>query len=230
MALPVHTTVMTVTKPKPRKTVKGEARELILSAAQELIAIHGVDGVSTRSINQAAGVSAGILHYHFGNLEGVVEALLEQHMKPLMEERKEILQQLQQQADITVRAIVDAIVIPLARKLIEEGKSGRDYVRMLARLYSDQNPVLSRIANQYIGMSGITILELLCRAMPQLPPEVIELRIFPMAHGLLQTLADPDLFTNCAKGDAGTPQQWQRIEYLIDFLCGGLSAPCTVRH
>lgn len=220
---------MTVTKPKASKTVKGEARELILLAAQELIAIHGFDGVSTRSINQAAGVSAGILHYHFGSLEGVVEALLEQHMKPLMEARKKILHQLQQQPDVTVRAVIDAIVQPLARKLIEEGKSGLNYVRMLARLYSDHNPVLNRVANQYVGQNRGIVFQLLCRALPQLPPEALEWRIFPMAHGMLQTLADPNLFATCAKGEEGTRQKWDRIENLIDFLCGGLAAPCSVK-
>ncbi|QDX82683.1 hypothetical protein B9N43_16435 [Denitratisoma sp. DHT3] len=220
---------MTGTKPKTSKTVKGEARELILRAAQELIAIHGVDGVSTRSINQAAGVSASILHYHFGNLEGVVEALLQQHMQPLMEERKKILLQLQQQPDVTVRAIVDAIVVPLARKLIEEGKTGLNYVRLLARLYSDHNPVLSRVSNQYVGQNRGIVFQLLCRALPHLPPDALEWRIFPMAHGLLQTLADPDLFATCAEGREGERQKWDRIENLVDFLCGGLAAPCNIK-
>lgn len=219
---------MTATKPKASKTVKGEARELILLAAQELIAVHGFDGVSTRSVNQAAGVSAGILHYHFGSLEGVVETLLEQHMKPLMEERKKILVQLQQQPDITVRAVVNAIVIPLARKLIEEGKSGLNYVRMLARLYGDHNPVLNRVSNQYVGQNRGIVFQLLCRALPQLPPEVLEWRLVPMAHGMLQTLADPNLFATCAKGGDGTQQKWNRIENLINFICGGLAAPSGV--
>ena len=50
-------------------TVKGEARQQILTVAETLFAEHGVDAVSLRKINAAAGVSPGVLHYHFGSRE-----------------------------------------------------------------------------------------------------------------------------------------------------------------
>lgn len=218
---------MAETKPK---TVKGEAREQILVAAKKLIALHGVDGVSTRAINQAAGVSAGILHYHFGNLEGVVEALLERHMVPLMKARLSAMQSLAQQPEVTVRAVMDAVILPLARKLIDEGDTGVGYVRFLARLYSDHNPTVTKIAGKYMGQSPDITFRLLQRALPHLAPQVIRLRTLPFAHGLLNTLADPNLFAT-ETGDSqalSKKEKWKRVETLIEFLSGGLSAPSDI--
>lgn len=218
---------MAETKPK---TVKGEAREQILIAAKKLIAMHGVDGVSTRAINQAAGVSAGILHYHFGNLEGVVEALLERHMVPLMEARMNAMLALEKQPEVTVRAIMDAVIMPLARKLIDEGDTGVGYVRFLARLYSDHNPTVTKISGKYMGQSPDITFRLLQRALPHIPPQVIRLRTLPFAHGLLNTLADPNLFaTASGKTQAlSKTEKWKRVETLIEFLCGGFSAPSDI--
>lgn len=218
-----------MTKNKP-KTVKGEARDQILVAAQKLIAMHGVDGVSTRAINQAAGVSAGILHYHFGSLEGVVEALLERHMVPLMEARQIEMQALEQQPEVTVRAFTDALIMPLARKLIDEGDTGVGYIRFLSRLYSDHNPTVTKISGRYMGQSPDITFRLLQRALPHLPAQVIRLRTLPLAHGLLNTLADPNLFMTSPNDTQilSKAEKWKRVEALIEFLCGGLSAPCGV--
>lgn len=216
---------MSPAKNNKPKVVKGEARELILQAAQKLIALHGVEGVSTRSINQAAGVSAGILHYHFGSLEGVVEALLERHMAPLMAERQGILQALEQQPAIELRQVLEALVHPLARKLIGEAETGVAYVRFLARIFSDHNPAIEALSGRYLGHGPNLVFRLICRALPHLPREVLKQRTIPMAHALLHTLADPGFFALPINGTpAETAEaQWRRVNGLIDYLAGGLA-------
>lgn len=45
-----------------------------------MIATHGVEGVSIRGINAAAGASPATPRYHFATLENLVEAILEAEM------------------------------------------------------------------------------------------------------------------------------------------------------
>jgi AcrR family transcriptional regulator len=54
-----------------------EARAKITAAAEQLFAARGYDGTVTRDIARAAGVNAAMIHYYFGNKEGLYRAILE---------------------------------------------------------------------------------------------------------------------------------------------------------
>jgi AcrR family transcriptional regulator len=51
-------------------------RQVILAAARELFAAHGVDGVSVRQIAAKAGVNHALVHRYFGTKDEMVAAIL----------------------------------------------------------------------------------------------------------------------------------------------------------
>jgi AcrR family transcriptional regulator len=53
------------------------ARANILAAAERLFAEHGFAGVGVRQIAAAAGASGAMIHYYFGNKEGLYLAIIE---------------------------------------------------------------------------------------------------------------------------------------------------------
>jgi AcrR family transcriptional regulator len=53
----------------------GDLRAALLSAAREIIAESGVEGLSLRECTRRAGVSHAAPKYHFGNLAGLLAAL-----------------------------------------------------------------------------------------------------------------------------------------------------------
>ncbi len=54
-----------------------EARTKIAAAAEELFAERGFDGTAIRDIARKAGVNGAMIHYYFGNKEGLYHAMLE---------------------------------------------------------------------------------------------------------------------------------------------------------
>lgn len=53
-------------------------RERLLDAAEQLFAIQGFAGTTTREITDTAGTSTGAIFYHFSSKEGLLEALVEE--------------------------------------------------------------------------------------------------------------------------------------------------------
>ena len=63
----------------PRPGSGPDTRSRLLATAIELFARQGLDAVSLRAINTAAGArNASAAHYHFGSKLGLVEAIFEQ--------------------------------------------------------------------------------------------------------------------------------------------------------
>jgi len=58
-----------------------ERREQILDVTAEILTAHGFNGLSIQSVAQAAGVSRPIVYEHFGDLGGLLEALVDREMK-----------------------------------------------------------------------------------------------------------------------------------------------------
>lgn len=59
------------------KTDDPEVRARILAAAEELFAQRGFAGTSVRDIARSAGVNGAMIHYYFGNKEGLYHAIIE---------------------------------------------------------------------------------------------------------------------------------------------------------
>lgn len=56
-------------------------RTAFIMAAGELFAAKGIDAVSVREIAARAGENTGCIHYHFGNKEGLLNAVVEYAMQ-----------------------------------------------------------------------------------------------------------------------------------------------------
>ncbi len=173
----------------PKTTIKGAARELILDTTEQLFAEQGVEAVSLRAINAAAGVSPGVLHYHFGNRESLVTALLRRRMPALMARRREMLLAIKDQADISIASITRALVMPLA-EFVLAGESGQRYIKLMAQLYADRCPQLDSVSRDCAADTTRLLPELLMRACPQLDRETISWRMAAANHAMLQTLAE----------------------------------------
>ena len=200
------------------------ARERILDCAEQLFADRGLDAVSLRSINAAAGLSAAALHYHFGSKESLLDALLERRMAQPMEQRAQILDALEARPLApSAREVLEALIRPLAELVLREGEGGRRYVRLMSRLQADDNLWGHRFVGQRYA-EGITRLEpLLQRALPELPASLVRVRFALAIELLLRSLAGWEgLATQLQAGETSLDEF---VEGLLDFLTGAMEAP-----
>jgi AcrR family transcriptional regulator len=117
-------------------SVQGDTREQIIRAAERLFAAHGIDGVSLREINRAAGQSnTGAVQYHFGDRDGLVRAVIDKHRRDSEPRRHALLDQYEEAGRDDLRGLAAALVSPLAAKL-SDPDGGRDYLQISAEFYS----------------------------------------------------------------------------------------------
>src|SRR5262245_42562459 len=106
----------------------------LITAAEQLFALHGIDGISLREINRAAGARNGsALQYHFRDREGLLRAVMAKHHREVEARRHAMLDAYEAEGRDDVRALAGALVRPLASKLADED-GGAHYLQILADL------------------------------------------------------------------------------------------------
>lgn len=109
------------------------ARARLLDAAEQHIARSGLEAVSLRQVARDAGHrNTGAVRYHFGTLDGMVEALVARHRAAIDSARAALLDQLELTAAPDLRSYAAALVQPLGSKLDDE--SGRCFLALAAQL------------------------------------------------------------------------------------------------
>lgn len=74
-----------------REAQGARARERILEAARGTLADHGPDGFTTRRVSQRAGLSHGMVHYHFKDKRDLILAVLVQARRDWIEPLEELV-------------------------------------------------------------------------------------------------------------------------------------------
>jgi AcrR family transcriptional regulator len=194
-------------------------RETLLDCAEALFAEHGLEGVSLRAINVAAKLSPAALHYHFGTKHALVEALLDRHMPTLMERRRALLDGVEKTHGApTSRAVMNALAQPLVELLAAHSEAGHRYLRLIYRLQADGDLFPHFSAEKY--SAGVDrLVPMLCRALPQLPIEIVEFRLGLAIDVMLRSLA-------LGPVHAGNDLE-SHMNRLLDFLTGAFEASDT---
>lgn len=113
-----------------------DTRDKIIQAAEQLFAARGIDGVSLREINRAAGQSnTGAVQYHFGDRDTLVRAVIDKHRRDTEPRRHALLDQYEATGADDLRALAAALVLPLAAKL-DDPAGGREYLQIAGEFYS----------------------------------------------------------------------------------------------
>src|SRR5918998_3834000 len=118
----------------------GTTTDRLISAAEELFARHGIDGVSLREINRVAGAkNASALQYHFRDRDGLLRALVAKHRRDVEARRHAMLDAYEADGRADLRALAGALVRPLAAKLADPD-GGPAFLQVYAELLNRPSP------------------------------------------------------------------------------------------
>ncbi|MEO9329429.1 TetR/AcrR family transcriptional regulator [Gordonia aurantiaca] len=198
-------------------------RQALITAAEKLIALHGVSAVSSRQISKAAGQGNNYaVGHHFGSKADLIRAALTVHNTPLDELRRKALDEIG--PDPGVRDWVRCLVRPEIEYLGRLA-SPTYFARFFAQVSAD--PSTTTLLYEQMGGSAplLAILEGFYGALPPFPDDVLEIRNNMTRHIIVNTLADIE---RAAEDPAHTPTPWERqCEIVVDALTGMWLAPVT---
>lgn len=130
--------------PAPRAPGKhaqrsAETRQKFIDTAQAMYALRSIDAVSVNEITIAAGQkNRNALQYHFGNRDGLLQAIIDQHAARVREIRRPLLDALCRKPG-TARSAATALVQPLI-EYVENNSCGVHYVKILSQLAAIHSP------------------------------------------------------------------------------------------
>jgi AcrR family transcriptional regulator len=202
-----------------KPAARTDVRARLVAAAETLFAGAGIDAVSLREINAAAGAgNASAIQYHFGDRAGLLRAVLAKH-HPAVESRRHALLD-QYEADGRngdLRVLAAALVRPLAAEL-DDPNGGPGYLQILADLANRPRPVLNPANTEDPADSTYR-----WRALvePLLAPEAVRLH--------RRFVAIRFTLTELARRSRDTHKSDTRffVSHLVDLVAALLAAPVS---
>ena len=211
-----------------------ETPERLLDAAERLFAERGVDAVSVRAVNAAAGANVAAVHYHFGSKEALVEAVLRRRMDALGERRRGMLAALSTDPTPPPRAVLEVLVRPLAELSADPRSPGRAYVRFLATLAGGGPETRALLGAAFAPQFG-PLDAALARALPDVPTPVRHFRLALVGPIVVTTLAEPEaaavtLHITHEPAELDPVDHAAVVDALLDTITGALAAPAPPDH
>ena len=113
-----------------RREAGQRTRTRLMDAALDLLAERGEDGVTLRSVTDAAGANVAAVSYHFGSLQSLCDASVEYALERYLDAQEEALSDLGPES--TLEELAAAFARPMVRALSTEGRD-LDVMRIVAR-------------------------------------------------------------------------------------------------
>ncbi|MEV3974347.1 TetR/AcrR family transcriptional regulator [Streptomyces sp. NPDC050698] len=194
----------------------GEAtRAALMDAAERLFAEQGVEAVSVRAVNAAAGLAPAAVHYHFGTKEALLEAVLLRRGTSVVADisaRCDAL--LTQEGRPEPREIIEALVAPYTALLERDRVTGSRWLSIVGQL------TLSGNSQSMPSSAPATerLQTLIHRAFPDADADTLHTAWSLTVEALILLMArGPESWFG--EGDQAT----QTRRALLDFAVGGLT-------
>jgi AcrR family transcriptional regulator len=210
-------------------TARGEQTKAhLLDTAERLFSERGFDAVSLREIRLAAGArNTAAMQFHFGDREGLVDALIERHMPRIAAIQQDLYDQMiAEHREHDVRSQVEVLVRPSAEYLTL-GPSERAWVKIMADLSSAPD-LYARDMRALAPKPALDISILLFAELEtRMPRSVAAERMMLLAQNAVQICA--------ARARLEESQDIARtrltnaafVENLVDMIQGALFAPVS---
>ncbi|SEL31250.1 TetR/AcrR family transcriptional regulator [Streptacidiphilus jiangxiensis] len=195
-----------------RREAGQRTRDRLLSAAQELLAQRGQEGVTLREVTDHAEANVSAVSYHFGSMKALCDAAIEQALEQYLDA------QIAAVAALDAAAGVEELAAAFARPMMHAlAAGGRELavIRTVARVGIDPPEGWDRLTGKF-QQSRRDIVRVLSASLPAVEEQELVFRI-RCAAGLLNWLALAPIGAELA---AEPPERTARR--LVPVLAGAL--------
>lgn len=195
-------------------------RRKFIGAAQKLYAERGIDAVSLNQITTAAGQkNRNALQYHFGNRDGLIQAILDSHADRVAQLRQDYMDEIERENYTAPEAAARALVVPVDQ-YISESPEAVYYVKILSQLAATDNSVTNPNASSKLNFRSVPRLaELMNEAMGHLSAEEARQRLFLVVSITFHGIADI-----CRAFDGTNVRSRKQRDNMLDQVAVAISA------
>ena len=182
---------MLESKPNKHASRSAATREKLLLAAQKLYGERSIDSVSLNEITTVAGQkNRTALRYHYGNKEGLLQAIMDRHAEPVSTLRRNYREELDTDYLGAARSAAQILIIPLGQ-YIDDSPEGAHYISILSQLAALNSEIVNPAADSRLKIHGEPVLDPLMReAMAHLKPAETRRRLFAVLSITFHGIAD----------------------------------------
>ena len=199
-------------------------RDLLIDAAARLFAERGVDNVSIAEIVRSADQrNTSAVHYHFGNRDEVLRAVLARHVPELAERRAILLERARAHRGRPSRAAAEAIVRPIT-EFAQGGWRQRAYLQIGSDLAGAIERVPPAIRDVLKETAGHEAWDLLRRCYPRIPRDLWRTRQDICIVFIGRAAADRARQLDSGSGPRVLSDD-QFVDNLVEMLLGAMKAP-----
>lgn len=189
-------------------------RALLVETAERLFAEQGVDAVSVRAVNAAAGVGAASVHYHFGSKDELLRAVVLNLGTAVGVAIQGNVDALAANADApTPDAVIRAVTRPYLDLLHRQRTRGLRWIKIVAQT-SQAGPADETIEPKLRD----SLLQQVRRAFPKASPDRLEARWAVSVMGFVQGLSRVDDWGSATLSSDALDAFY---EDLVTFVVGG---------
>lgn len=139
-------------------THRETVRTNLLRAARQLFAQRDFTAAAVRDIAAAAHVNPAMIHYHFGDKEGLYRAMLQDAIGPVLQKVQDLMDHGGGKSETTIHDVLDALMTALAR----EPWVARLIVR---EVLAEGGPFRETFIREFAAKGGGRVPQLLAREM-----------------------------------------------------------------
>lgn len=218
-----------VGRPRNDDKEKTERGERILNAAEELFALHGYDGVTLRTLANAASVDVALISYYFGPKQQLFDTVFKRRAEILNEQRLTALQAAKDDAApnaIEVEKVIEAFLRPLEVAQESEDEGWKNYCALLAYVNNSAvwGPLLmSKHYNQLVDV----FVDALREALPKAEDADLYWCYHYMSGAMSLTFANTGRIDKMSKGLCRSDDFKAAYDRMIPFVAAGFRQVCV---
>lgn len=199
-------------------------RDQLLDAAARLFAERGIDNVSLAEIVRTANQrNASAVHYHFGNRDEILRAVLARHVPAIADRRRQLIEEARSTPAPDIRAAAVAIVRPVT-EFAQRGWREWAYLQIGSELTGALDRATADIQDLMTQTAGYEAWTLLRQRCPKVPADLWKVRREICVAFIGRAAADRARALDRGTGH-GVLSDDRFVDNLIEMVIGAMTAP-----